>query len=97
MSAKALYDQVDDIHRMLIADEGYSAFLDAVCNQQAVEGSLVCDDFMAAKMIYDKAKETGSVEVATAKLATISKALGVVLRRYGMSRQQRRQGGLKCR
>jgi hypothetical protein len=44
---------------------------------------------MAAAMIRDEAKRRGSVG-ANEKLARIRKALGVVLRRYGCARQQRR-------
>jgi hypothetical protein len=54
-----------------------------------VEGSLAADNIMAAEMIRDKAKAAGS-ELASEKLATISKALGVVQRRYGFSRKERR-------
>jgi len=44
---------------------------------------------MAAMMIRDLAKARSS-EVAKEKLAVISLALGVVLRRYKASRKQRR-------
>jgi hypothetical protein len=44
---------------------------------------------MAALMIRHKATELGS-EVSSENLATIIKAVGVVLRRYGESRKQRR-------
>jgi hypothetical protein len=74
----------------LIEDDRYRAFLTAVDNKQAVEGSLVCDDFMAAKMLREQAMKLGYVEVAQAKAATIHKALNVVLRRFGASRKQRR-------
>jgi hypothetical protein len=85
-----LNDLVDDIHHLLVRDERYRAFLHAVYDEQAVEGSLAVDDVMAAEMIREKAKEIGSTEVARQKLATISKALHVVLRRYGLSRKERR-------
>jgi hypothetical protein len=41
-------------------------------------------------MIRDYAKKSGGSEVSKEKLATIVKALGVVLRRYRASRKQRR-------
>jgi hypothetical protein len=41
-------------------------------------------------MIREKAKEIGNVEVAKEKLAIINLALNVVLRRYKVSRKQRR-------
>jgi hypothetical protein len=86
---RTINDLVEDIHRVLVEDPGYRAYLRAVYDEQAVEGSLSADNVMAAEMIREKAKDLGS-EVASEKLATIVKALGVVLRRYHASRKQRR-------
>ena len=86
-----LNDQVDNIHRTLIEDENYRSYLEAISNEQAVEGSLAADNIMAAQMIRDRAKKIGSSEVGNEKLAAIIKALGVVLRRYGASRKERHQ------
>jgi hypothetical protein len=61
-------------------DEKYRAYLRPVYDAHAVEGSLAADNIMAAKMIREKAKEIGSTELASEKLATINLALGVVLR-----------------
>ncbi len=47
------------------------------------------DNARAATIIRAKAAETGNA-LAHEKLADIVKALGVVLRRYGVSRNQRR-------
>lgn len=93
---KTLNDQVDEIHRRLIDDEKYRALLKATRNADAVEGLVKCDDALAAKMIFEEAKRTGIVEVAQVKIADIVKALRVVLRRYGMSRKQRR-AELNCK
>lgn len=87
---RTLNDQVEDVHRILVDDESYLKLLYAVYDEQAVEGSLSADNIMAAEMIRDKAKKMGAEELAGEKLATISKALGVVLRRYGSSRKERR-------
>jgi hypothetical protein len=88
---RTLNDLVEDIHRLLVNDDPqYRAFLRAVYDAHAVEGSLAADNIMAAKIIRDKAKEIGSTEVAEEKLAIINLALGVVLRRYHASRKQRR-------
>jgi hypothetical protein len=57
--AEHLNDRVEDIHRVLVEDERYRALLGAVSNKQAVEGSLVADNTLAAMMIRAKAKETG--------------------------------------
>lgn len=88
---RTLNDLVEDIHRMLITESAeYRAFLDAVYDEDAVEGSLSADNTLAAMMIRNKAKTIAGNELTKKKLATISKALGVVLRRYHLSRKQRR-------
>jgi hypothetical protein len=86
---RTLNDLVEDIHRILVEKEKYRDLLRAVYDAHAVEGSLAADNVLAAIMIREKAKEIGS-EVAKEKLAVINLALGVVLRRYKMSRKQRR-------
>ena len=88
---RTLNDQVEDVHIALYdSDKGYTAFLYAVYDEQAVEGSLAADNFKAAELIRDKAKKMNNDELASQKLATIVKTLGVVLRRYGFSRKERR-------
>jgi hypothetical protein len=86
---RTLNDLVEDIHRVLVDDDKYRALLRAVYDEQAVEGSLSADNTLAAMMIRERALKTDS-EVGHEKLATISKALGTVLRRYKASRKQRR-------
>ena len=90
---RTLIDQVEQIHLSLIEDDQYFRYLEAVYDEQAVEGSLFADDTMAAEMIRDYAKKIACSAVAHEKAATIVKALGAVLRRYGASRKQRRQTG----
>ena len=87
---RTLNDQVEDVHLALYADKQYQDFLYAVYDEQAVEGSLAADNFKAAELIREKAKKMGYEELARQKLATIDKALRVVLRRYGFSRKERR-------
>jgi hypothetical protein len=88
---RTLNDLVEDIHRILVNDDAkYRAYLRAVHDSHAVEGSLSCDNTLAAMILREKAKEIGSTEVAEEKLAIINLALGVVLRRYHASRKQRR-------
>jgi hypothetical protein len=90
-SERTLNDLVEDIHRMLVNEsEEYRALLRATYDAHAVEGSLSMDNAVAAQMIRKKAKDIGSTEVANEKLAIINLALGVVLRRYHVSRKQRR-------
>lgn len=91
---RTLNDLVEDVHRMLVNDEddgpSYRALLRAVYDEQAVEGSLAADNTFAAIMIREKAKTIDGNELANEKAATISKALGVVMRRYHSSRNERR-------
>lgn len=87
---RTLNDMVEDVHRSLAGSDQYKAFLYAVYDEQAVEGSLSCDNTEAARMIREQAKKMKYDELAREKLATIAKAMGVVLRRYGQSRKQRR-------
>jgi len=86
-----LNDQVDQLHVLLWENQKYQAFLDAVYKEQAVEGDLKLDDAEAARMIRDEAKKQGNTYVAGQKLATIVNALNVVLRRYCISRRERRE------
>src|SRR5687768_3826321 len=84
-------DLVEKVHLRLIPNSEYIQLLYATYDEQAVEGSLSADNVLAAKMIREEAMQMGDVwEVANAKLATINKALNVVLRRYGLSRKERR-------
>jgi len=86
-----LNDYVDGIHIALWPNAEYRRLLEAVYDEDAVEGSLTADNHIAAGMIraYAKDPATAVPEVANKKLATIIKALNVVLRRFNMSRKQR--------
>jgi len=87
---KPLNDQVEEVVEQLIEDAKFNRYLQAVYDEQAVEGSLAADNIGAAIMIREKALELGYSSLADEKWATISKALGVVLRRYGLSRKERK-------
>jgi hypothetical protein len=92
-SQRTINDNVEDVHRTLVngdQNEVYLRYLFAVYDEQAVEGSLAADNIEAARMIRDYARQHDG-ELGREKLATIAKALGVVLRRYHSSRQERRQ------
>lgn len=89
---RTIYDFVEDIHRVLMGSDDnvdYRRWLDAISDDQAIEGSMLIDDSKAAEIIRDYAKDNGIVDVANAKLAAVVRALKVVLRRYGVSRQER--------
>ena len=88
-AGRTLNDYVEDLHVKLWSTSAYQAVLDAVYDEDAVEGSLAADNLMAAQMLRDLARKDGVPQVANRKLATIVKALGVVLRRYRLSRKER--------
>lgn len=90
LKAMTLNDYVDQIHVTLFGEnEEYTDLLDAVYDEDAVHGSLSIDNAFAAKIIRDYAHAQGVPYIAGKKLATIVKSLGVVLRRYHMSRKER--------
>jgi transcriptional regulator of acetoin/glycerol metabolism len=90
--ARTLNDDVEAIHLSLWEVPEYQRLLDAVTSEDAVEGSLTIDDAKAAEMIRTEAAKKGNRLVASKKLGTIVQALHVVMRRYGISRKERRYG-----
>jgi hypothetical protein len=86
---RTLNDQVEEIHLSLLEDKDYIALLASVYDEDAVEGSCAADNIMAAHKIRDYALEK-NLSCKKVKLATISKALNVVMRRYSVSRKERR-------
>lgn len=90
-SNRTLNDHVEDLHKFLIdtGDEDYIALLQAVTDEEAVHGSLAIDNAFASQRIKERALETNNM-VKDKKLATISKALNIVMKRYGLSRKERR-------
>jgi hypothetical protein len=87
---RTLNDLVEDAHRILIDKKEYRVLLEAVWDEDAVEGSLSFDNCKAAELIRNWAKTQSGHELAGKKLATISKSLSIVLRRYHSSRNERR-------
>jgi hypothetical protein len=90
MKPPTLIDQVAEALRSLIENEQFRRFIEARFNHEAVEGSLTMDDFQAAVMIRNWAWERGNMELGKTPLAEIKTALTHAMRRYNMSRKQRR-------
>lgn len=91
-----LNDHVEAVHIALYdTSEEYRAFLEAVYDDDAVEGSLAVDTMKAAELLRDHAITMNNM-VGRKKVATVIKALNVVLRRYNKSRRERRDtvGGM---
>jgi ethanolamine utilization microcompartment shell protein EutS len=81
---RTLADQLEEIHLILTPNEDYRRYLSTTSNKEAIEGSIFMDRAQAAQMIRDQALKMGNVELGTAKLKAIIRALGVVKRRCGL-------------
>ena len=89
MREPTLNDHIDDLHVILWNDPSYRRALDSVYDEDALEGSLSADNFVAATKLRDYAVAHNNAHVEHRKLATIVKSLAVVLRRYGITRKER--------
>lgn len=87
---RTLTDHVNDIHVQLWQNPHYQRLLEAVWNEESVEGNLRADNQEAARMIRDVARKTSNVYLKDTPLVAISKSLNVVLNRYDHGRKQRR-------
>jgi hypothetical protein len=92
----SINDQVEDQVLTLVNGGGaecerYLSLLNAVHNQDAVEGSLRADTYTAAMVLREFSRKNGVIAVADAPLEKVAKAQGVFLRRYGLSRRERRK------
>ena len=86
-----LNEEVDQLFVTLWEEsEPFRSYLDAVHSEQSIEGSLFLDDSEAARIVREFAADSGRDYVARQKLATLIKALHVVMKRYGLGRQERR-------
>ena len=87
---RTLNDRVEQYHLQLCENAEYQAFLDATSDEDTVEGSQAADNLEAASMIRKAALDAGDTIVGRKKKVTIVIALNVVLRRYRISRKERR-------
>ena len=92
---KTLNDMVDEALERLIKDpetgDKIRLYLEAVYDEQAIEGSLAADNLEIAHMVREDAKANGPAKLAKEKKATIVKAMNVCFKRWeGLSRNERR-------
>lgn len=86
-----LADFIEPVHLRLWPNSEYQKYCVALFSVDSVEGTTTADDFAAAMMIRESAKEHGDVQVAKAGLASIRKYLVTyVWKRFKMTRKQRR-------
>jgi len=88
-----LNDEVDDIDMRLWENPDYRKWFEALWPTDTIEGSFHDDEHEAARMVREYARgNTGYPIAASAKIASITRSLGVVHRRFaGMSRKERQQ------
>jgi hypothetical protein len=89
---RSLNDEVDDINTRLWEDPGYRRWFEALWPSDTIEGTFHDDEHEAARMVREYAQGNQFPIAATAKIASITRSLGVVHRRFtGMSRRERQQ------
>jgi hypothetical protein len=94
--AMSINDQVEENALNLVNGGGpdcdrYLKLLNAVYKEDAVEGSLRADNYAAAIMLRQIARDNGVTAIGEAPLEKVVQAQGVFLRRYGLSRTERRK------
>jgi hypothetical protein len=82
-------ENVDTVLSKLWPDEDFRKYLDKLTNKSAIEGKFEADRTMAAYRIRNEAGKVDLVDVATAKLNRIMRAIETLLRRDGYGRKQR--------
>lgn len=90
---RTINDLVQDIVLKLWPDQNFMKYLDATYDSEAVTGSRMIDDVLAAQIIQQTADKAGDSEVSEKKLDTIVRAMKVAQKRFGIGRQQRSDEG----
>jgi len=93
--AETLIDAVDEINEALWEDPIYQSYAMAIYDFEAVEGKMVIDDVLMAIMIRDYAQghvheNSVYIDLQDCKLAHIMKLRNQIMRRYKLSRKQRK-------
>jgi hypothetical protein len=92
---QTINDLVEAVIRALMksdAAESLADFLSPLWDEEAIEGSLAADNLEAANMVREFARKHGEfADLASKKKATIGKSIRVVMRRYKLGAQERRQ------
>lgn len=80
---------VDHIVSKLWSVREWRQLLDALSNKSAITGKWEVDRGFAAQRIQKEAKDLGLMDVATAKISKIMRAIETLLRRDHLGRRQR--------
>lgn len=90
-TVKTLNDAIEVHLIALVEDPEFRQYIDAVYDEDSVTGKLAYDDFKAAELIQKRAMEEFDSEVASIKPVAVVRGMKIVLRRYGASREERRE------
>lgn len=94
-SERTFNDSIEEAFKALWDDPerggNFRKHLDALYADEAVTGDLFMDDIKAAEMLQSFAEIRKQVEISNAKLKKVHRAMSVVLRRFGLTRKQRRE------
>lgn len=89
LTHRTINDEVESLFLPLYEENAdFRELLEAVYDSEAVEGSLRADDYDAATML--RASAPAGSRVSQSNKETLRRALNVVLRRYNISRNERR-------
>ena len=89
LAHRTINDEVESLFLPLYeTDAKFRDLLEAVYDSEAVEGSLRADDYDAVTLLRDSAPDGSRVRLSNKE--TLRRALNVVLRRYSISRNDRR-------
>lgn len=91
-SQPTVNDMVESFLPSLVKNPQFLPLVNGVYDDDTVEGTMAADQLCAAIMVRAAAShDDADHPLAKKKLATIAKALNVVLKRYGFGRNQRRE------
>ena len=80
---------IDQIISKLWALKDWRQYVDSLTNKTSVTGVWSVDRGFAAKRIQEEASKLGFMDVATAKLSKVMRAIETILRRDNLGRKQR--------
>jgi hypothetical protein len=99
LATRTLNQDIEQIHLMLWGEnQEYRAYLEEIWASEAIEGSLIADDYSAAEIIrkFAQSEQQGDLFplAKRAKKHSIMLSMHVVLKRYNQTRKQRRDMAL---
>jgi len=95
LTARNLNDDVEQIHLRLWEKEEYQKYFRPIWRAESIEGNFLIDEAMAAMQVRAYAINAGNdfpiAKDRDTKLQAIVNSLHVVLKRYGLTRKERRR------